>query len=106
MTIDDLKWTKARLIDHDALMKAFEREVALMFGETVTIKAIRRFLAGRPTVEAKPVTRGEWQDLCRGKVRVCSCCKNHFDNTCNEIDDEWKFCPSCGARMEGDKDDG
>lgn len=60
MTIDDLKWTKARLIDHDALMKAFEREVALMFGETVTIKAIRHFLAGRPTVEAEPVTRGEW----------------------------------------------
>lgn len=52
-----------------------------------------------PTVDAEPVKHGSWGDLCRGKARVCSCCKHHFDNTCNDIDGEWIFCPNCGAKM-------
>lgn len=56
-----------------------------------------------PTVDAEPVKHGSWDDLCRGKVRVCSCCKHHFDNTCNDIDGEWIFCPCCGAKMDADE---
>lgn len=92
-----------RLIDQDALMKQYEREVQLMFGETVTIKEIRRFLGTRPTIDAVPVVHGEWQDFCGGKMRMCSCCKHAYDNTCNDIDGEWAFCPKCGAKM--DKED-
>lgn len=56
-----------------------------------------------PAVDAEPVKHGSWDDLCRGKVRVCSCCKHHFDNTCNDIDGEWIFCPTCGAKMDADE---
>ncbi len=38
--------------------------------------------------------------MCRVKVRVCSYCKYDFDNTCNAIDDEWNYCPNCGAKMD------
>lgn len=53
-----------------------------------------------PTIDAEPVRHGKWDDLCRGKVRLCSCCKHHFDNTCNDIDGNWIFCPNCGAKMD------
>lgn len=60
-----------------------------------------------PAVDAEPVRYGKWGDQCRGKERVCSCCKHNFDNTCNDIDNEWMFCPHCGARMdEGVSGDG
>lgn len=61
---------------------------------------IRDVLYEQPAVDAEPVQHGKWGDLCRGKVRVCSCCKHHFDNTCNDIDGEWIFCPNCGAKMD------
>lgn len=53
--------------------------------------------------EVAEVRHGEWGDLCRGKMRICSCCKYDFDNTCNAIDDEWMFCPNCGAKMDGER---
>lgn len=61
--------------------------------------AVRDVINDMPSVDAEPVQHGKWGDLCRGKVRVCSCCKHHFDNTCNDIDGEWIFCPTCGAKM-------
>lgn len=60
---------------------------------TEEIKAI-------PIVDAEPIRHGEWGDLCNGKVRVCSYCKHNFDNTCNDIDGEWMFCPHCGTTMD------
>lgn len=64
-----------------------------------TAAAIRRIIANAPSVDAELVRHGEWGDLCNGKVRVCSYCKHNFDNTCNDIDGEWMFCPHCGTPM-------
>lgn len=52
------------------------------------------------TIEAAPVVHGRWEDFCGGKMCCCSACKAEFDNTCNEIHGEWKFCPNCGAKMD------
>lgn len=57
-------------------------------------------------VEAAPVVHGRWEDFCGGKMCCCSACKAEFDNTCNEIHGEWKFCPNCGAKMDGGVSDG
>lgn len=62
-------------------------------------------LADAPAVDAVLVVHGRWDDLCRGKMRVCSCCNFDFDNTCNAIDDEWNYCPNCGAKMDGGVND-
>ena len=61
--------------------------------------------AEAPTIEARPVVRGEWEQRkdVIGFVR-CSVCKD-----CNVYDDwadgkKWKFCPNCGADMRGEED--
>lgn len=75
------------------------------FGTKNTYKAkfeaLSAALDDAPSVDAEPVRHGKWGDLCRGKVRICNCCKHNFDNTCNDIDGEWMFCPHCGAKMDG-----
>lgn len=42
-------------------------------------------------------SEGEW--VKRGNEKTCSLCKFiYYSNN-----DEWNFCPNCGARMKGDK---
>ena len=53
-----------------------------------------------PTVEAKPVVRGEWVG------NVCSSCNLNWDENMVNNADDWgyfnpmpNFCPNCGADM-------
>lgn len=53
-----------------------------------------------PTVDAKPVVRGEWVKLETADEYVCKC------SICNYPISGWhktNFCPDCGAEMRGDK---
>ncbi len=51
----------------------------------------------RYVIDVQPVKRGYWTDLNNDAIfhYECSCCKEHTG---------WheKFCPNCGARMDGD----
>ena len=60
------------------------------------IRKALRCMEQCPTIKAK---LGQWEDFCRGKMCCCSVCKAEFDNTCNAIHEEWKFCPNCGNPM-------
>lgn len=57
-----------------------------------------KFIAQIPTVEAEPVKRGKW--LLGGK---CSECNGNapFDPMASTYY-ESKYCPHCGAKMDGD----
>ena len=72
------------------------------FGNCYPFWQFSQAIAQAPTIEAAPVVHGRWDDFCNGKMCCCSACKAEFDNACNEIHGEWKFCPNCGARMDGD----
>lgn len=49
-----------------------------------------------PAADVVPVVRGKWVDEPIKGVRYhCSVCQGRFDYT-------WRFCPNCGARMDGD----
>ena len=57
----------------------------------------------QPTVDAVPVVHGRWEKRTDvvGFVR-CSNCRD-----CNIYDDwadgkKWNYCPTCGAKMDGD----
>jgi len=52
-----------------------------------------KFLAEQPTIEPK---RGKWKFLAQknGYLWKCSACKGNFDQ-------QYRFCPYCGALMEG-----
>lgn len=88
-----------RLIDADALeCDLFDADWALDNDEHM----VQDIVAKQPTVDAVPAVHGRWSKLDKNdKLRMCSCCKHDFDNTCNYIDGEWLFCPNCGAKMDG-----
>lgn len=95
------------LISREATVSILRARASMALGDVKDAASFFDYCANMiakiPAVDAKPVKHGSWGDLCRGKVRVCSCCKHHFDNTCNDIDGEWIFCPNCGAKMDADE---
>ena len=58
-------------------------------------RMMHRWIDIAPAADVAPVVHGKWI-----KGKYCSSCE--YDNTyiCCE---ETKFCPNCGARMDGDK---
>ena len=50
-----------------------------------------------PAVDAEPVRHGRWENTYPNDIfdcYRCSCCMTGFGR-------EWKYCPNCGARMDG-----
>lgn len=91
----------SNLIDRDILLENLDEHCGdLDLQYNSEYEKLVRYIQRQPVVDAVPVVHGKWLDLCRGKMRVCSFCKHDFDNTCNDIDAEWTFCPSCGAKMD------
>lgn len=85
-----------RLIDADAIPEVSwdQKEEA----------AFRATINKMPTIEAEPVRRGRWEtDTIHSNwtdctVRTCTACGGKF-----ETSDKWKYCPNCGAKMEGEE---
>lgn len=66
--------------------------------------SVKRVVAQQPTVEARPVVHGEWEEKIMNYF--CSQCKTAFDDDLTWITGEFKlpnFCPRCGADMRGGK---
>ena len=106
-----------RLIDADALMIQYERidwysvskRGGLMRGATSEDNPVIHYYDGEeviknaPTIEAEPVRHGYWENA-NGRpktyIRKCSVCgkEAYFcGRGCS-----YKFCPNCGAKMDGD----
>ena len=77
-------------------------EVAIKIGQTIR---------NLPTADVEEVKHGEWEvcsdeyEICASEF-VCSNCKESFCSS--ELTDEQffemlKFCPNCGAKMDGGK---
>lgn len=98
---------KQRLIDANKAknkLSGFTRytgidEAPYEYAETVIDKL--------PTVDAEPVKHGKWIDD-KGMYK-CSVCNNLWAHwwiaACSEgwMDKEMKFCPNCGAKMDGER---
>lgn len=56
-----------------------------------------------PTVEAVPVVHGRWLSEMHGNSNngTCSVCGSHE----HAYAFGWKYCPNCGARMDGEGHD-
>ena len=81
-----------RLVDADALKaKAFGKRGGLI--HTSDIDAM-------PTVDAAPVVHGHWKEDPSGYgFWICSACG--FVSEASAADMLYKFCPVCGAVMDG-----
>ena len=96
-----------RLIDGDAVYAKINklRDADKLNGyELILLDTVLAAIKFSDTVDA--VKHGHWSQYAEphedGKgLYICS--------VCNEMyvmhDDEYKFCPSCGAKMDGDKND-
>ena len=120
-----------RLIDADALMSRIEDSARNAGLHSEDYRKIKRFIAKAPTIDAEPVRHGrwEWYEDWGPYTRfespelfdaywICSACgtnllqylKSHFPDIpsyteCSEeVPPTLERCPSCGAKMDGGKD--
>ena len=78
------------------LNPAYTRYLAQMDERT---KA-KEMVADAPTVDAVPVRHGYWkEDLSGYGFWICSACG--FVSEASAADMLYKFCPNCGAKMDG-----
>lgn len=107
----------ARLIevDLDVVEKEFYTDLTAFYhdsygrGFTAGLKAVLGFLKKQPTIEAEPVKHGKWKAVpnriligrrvaTQGTAWECSAC----NNSSKQYLPTMKFCPNCGARMDGE----
>ena len=68
--------------------------------DTIGKKDVINLIINTPAANVAPVRHGRWE-VGYFHDRVCSCCL-HPDN---DFDDyAHKFCPNCGAKMDGGAD--
>lgn len=95
------KWNGRRnrmiLIDREKLLKTIPSE------EMVARMAVM----SAPPVDAEPVRHGEWKMIPRtdmgtywSDVGICSCCGDEWGSV-----SVMKYCPNCGAKMDGEQHD-
>lgn len=88
-----------RLIDADRLKEMFKKRYS-------DFEDVLEMLLGdvdeQPTVEA--VKHGDWilKHIGAGHYWECSVCHT---NPCIYVTKDTKYCPNCGAMMDGDKND-
>ncbi len=98
-----------RLIDANEPINAFKRYAKNHPNATWNAFGIEEVLNSAQTVDAVEVVHGRWifeEALTEGRANYkCSACD--YDDTfyCNLIDTFYKYCPNCGAKMDGDCND-
>ena len=101
----------SRYIDVDALIEELEscsNEVwskgvnRAWWAQAVNVKDnIKRCIERQPTADVVEVMHGEWNttDTILGRCCVCSVC-----GSCPTM--KYKYCPYCGAKMDGNRRSG
>lgn len=96
----------ARYIDADALLEEIEK---LNWDDDVMYHIVKVFIEDAPTSDVVEVKHGEWEHECL----ECSVCKRNISEIYDAdsymaygIEDELKYCPYCGAKMDGGNADG
>ena len=100
--------TMAEYIEREAILREIERREALMVGDKlVSVDAMKSFIKNRPAADVAPVRHGRWYmlDDCANAGLYCSACGrrvHHEEFAYKKL--RSKYCPHCGARMDGGAD--
>lgn len=64
------------------------------------IESVLEYVENLPAADVAPVVHGEWllRHIGAGHYWECSVCHT---NPCIYVTEHTKFCPNCGARMDG-----
>ena len=100
--------TMAEYIEREAILREIERREALMVGDKlVSVYAMKSFIKNRPSADVAPVRHGQWYmlDDCANAGLYCAACRrrvHHEEFAYKKL--RSKYCPHCGARMDGGAD--
>ena len=93
-----------KLIDADTVRDDFANTIYLECADDKDNNRANRIITAfddLPTIEAGPVRHGEWLDSGINGTVSCSLCKfTDFFAKQNRVM-LFKYCPGCGAKMEG-----
>ena len=92
------------LISRQNLLKLFENLRDEHETNAISYNALYEVILQQPTIEAVPVVHGEWHllDECANEGVYCSrCLKKVYRTEYANQKVKSKFCPNCGAKMEG-----
>ena len=98
-----------RLIDADALIVEIKtclwdwESVNGIMAKTVLNQTITD-IGNMPTIDAVPVKHGKW--IVKGQDIFCSVCGEESAYTWSGASKFSNYCPNCGAKMDGGKDNG
>lgn len=62
--------------------------------------AIRMAVGNAPTVDAVPVVHGRWEPSDYNGFCLCSVCRDCYIDKTWTIGGKWRYCPTCGAKMD------
>lgn len=92
----------AEYIERSAAVKAVlrERSPANSVAQNRKLSIIQRDLLTMPAADVAPVVHGEWLLRHEGYGHYWECSVCHT-NPCIYVTEHTKFCPNCGAKMDG-----
>lgn len=93
-----------RLIDADGLSENIYYNVSATYEEALAAKEdCLCMIEESPTIDAVLLVHGRWETTSdRPDSLICSVCKCGFDMWKH---DPLNFCPNCGSKMDGGKND-
>lgn len=92
-----------RLIDADYVLNKMETTDKQPITETerCAFEFAKALFQNAPTADVQPMKYGKWIDAGRN-IKACSECNHGIQTHMAWVN---KYCPNCGARMNGDKVD-
>ena len=93
-----------RLIDADALVAELQKK-PIHDGHFIHTRDVSDAIFYAPTISPDDVRGvGEWEDAKQHGLCRCSVCKDCYIEKDYITQAKWKYCPSCGAKMEVSED--
>lgn len=88
-----------RLISADALQEWIRNYLSVF--KKYDWRDILQIIRIQPVVDAEPVRHGQWIPQITDLGTMVFCC-----SACQRISDiHWAYCPRCGAKMDGRRED-
>lgn len=94
----------AEYIERAVALHEIERREALMVGDKrIFIGSMTPFIQGLPAADVAPVVHSYWEHKITSYGEIVSSCHN-CKYPVSQFWELTKYCPSCGARMDGGND--
>ena len=92
----------AEYIEREALLLRIDCHGTNKFG--MLDDDIRAFVKAQPAADVAPVVHGEWLLRHEGYGHYWECSSCH-KNPCIYVTKDTRYCPNCGAKMDGGDND-